>query len=79
MNSRHVKGEDPAVTSRAAERDALRNETRRLWSARTGREVSDDDAREIERNIVGFFQTLLAWERSASASPKSDDDVDGSR
>ena len=34
-------------------------ETRRLWSARYGREVSDDEAIEILRNVKRFAEMLL--------------------
>ena len=35
-----------------------------LWSARTDRELTEDDAREIRRNTVGFFSVLMDWYRA---------------
>ena len=39
--------------------DDLITETQRLWSARYGREVSEDEAIEILRNVKRFAEMLL--------------------
>lgn len=33
-------------------------DTLRVWQPRTARKLSQEDAREITRNVVGFFRTL---------------------
>jgi len=37
-----------------------------LWSARTGAEISPEDAREAVVNVVGFFQVLSGWDQHAT-------------
>lgn len=44
-----------------------------VWQPRTRRRLTDEDARQITENVVGFFQRLLAWdaaERSAHPAQK---------
>ena len=36
--------------------------TRETWQLRAGRNLSDEDAREIAENVMGFFRLLLEWE-----------------
>jgi len=36
--------------------------TLELWGRRTARMLSREDAREIVRNMSGFFQVLIEWE-----------------
>jgi hypothetical protein len=36
----------------------LAEHTRRVWQPRARRELTDDDCREIQRNVLGFM-TLL--------------------
>jgi len=36
--------------------------TRETWQPRVGRNLSDEDAREIAENVTGFFRLLLEWE-----------------
>ena len=33
-----------------------------IWQPRTPRRLTDEDARQITENVVGFFQRLLAWD-----------------
>lgn len=35
--------------------------TRQVWQSRTGRDLCADDARQIARNLAGFFQILMEW------------------
>lgn len=41
--------------------DELLGKTKALWEPRYGRELSDEEAREILRNVVEFFTTLEEW------------------
>ena len=38
--------------------------TGETWQPRAGRNLSDEDAREIAENVTGFFRLLLEWEAS---------------
>ena len=38
--------------------------TKETWQPRAGRNLSDEDAREIAENVTGFFRLLLEWEAS---------------
>lgn len=35
--------------------------TRQLWEPRAGRALSNEDLREIEANVTGFFGVLRSW------------------
>lgn len=41
----------------------LIDETQRVWSEWSGAEITSNDAREIIRNIRGFFGVLAKWNR----------------
>jgi hypothetical protein len=43
--------------------------TLRVFQPRTTRGLTEEDAREIDRNLVGFFSVLLEWE-AAARTPK---------
>ncbi len=36
--------------------------TKETWQLCAARNLSDDDAREIAKNVTGFFRLLLEWE-----------------
>ena len=36
-------------------------EARQFWQNRTPRELTDEDIREIDSNLIGFFEILLEW------------------
>jgi hypothetical protein len=38
--------------------------TRQIWQPRFGRDLTDGDAREILRNVTGFFGLLAEWARA---------------
>ena len=45
--------------------------TRQVWQPRLGRDLSDEDARQIMRNVTGVFGLLAEWshaERLAAAN-----------
>jgi hypothetical protein len=44
-----------------AANDILIERTRQLWRSRLGREVSCEDARQIAKNVTGFFAVLAEW------------------
>lgn len=44
--------------------------TLEVWQPRTTRKLTEEDAREIIHNAVGFFGTLLKWEHDKSGSTK---------
>lgn len=33
-----------------------------FWSQKTGRQISEEDAREMNANISGFFAVLREWD-----------------
>lgn len=52
--------------------DSLK-ETKEFWSQRSGREISLEDAREIENNLFEFVNILIEWdEQDKKALGKSD-------
>lgn len=38
------------------------NETARFWSRRAGRELSNEESRQVIENMTGFFRVLSEWE-----------------
>jgi hypothetical protein len=51
-----------------------REAARRVYEARAGRKLSDEDLREMVENLVGFFRILAEWaRREPEPSPKSGD------
>jgi hypothetical protein len=61
-----------------AETQRLKNDligrTRQVWQARLGRDLSQEDARQIAANLAGFFSVLAEWSRAEMASPANDTD-----
>ncbi len=48
--------------------------TRQIWQPRIGRDLTDEDARQIAENVTGFFAVLAEWshaERRAANDNKS--------
>ena len=35
--------------------------TRQIWQPRIGRDLTDEDARQIAENVTGFFAVLAEW------------------
>ena len=52
--------------------------TIRVWEPRLGRRLTEEDARQILENVVGFFHVLEAWSREqrviGSEKKKTDPD-----
>ncbi len=40
---------------------SLLEQTRAFWQARTARQLTLEDARQITENLTGFFKLLVAW------------------
>ena len=48
--------------------------TRQIWQPRIGRDLTDDDARQIAENVTGLFSLLAEWanaERRAANDNKA--------
>jgi hypothetical protein len=41
--------------------------TLELWSRRSARPLTEEDAREIAENMTGFFRVLLEWKAKKGA------------
>jgi hypothetical protein len=46
--------------------------TRQVWQPRIGRDLTDEDARQIMHNVTGFFGVLAEWSRAEKPSPAID-------
>lgn len=46
------------------------DDTLRVWQSRTRRKLSDDDCREIEKNISGFLAVLAEWTGANLSRPE---------
>ena len=55
-----------------AANDNLIDRTRQVWQARIGRDISDEDARQIAANVTGFFSVLAEWSRAEMPTPAND-------
>jgi hypothetical protein len=47
--------------------------TLNFWGKRTGKYLSQEDAREMVANVSGFFQVLAEWDRKARMEACSKD------
>lgn len=46
--------------------------TRNIWQPRMGRDLSDEDARQILHSVTGFFGVLAEWRRAELLSATND-------
>lgn len=53
--------------------DKLIRETADFWTRKSGKRVSDEDAREMHANLSGFFAVLLEWDARDLDCPATDD------
>lgn len=55
-------------------REAHLKKARVFWAKRYGREVTDAEIAEIDRNLFGYYSLLLQWKREedANKSPMSE-------
>lgn len=69
------------ATRKTHHENGLRD-ARRVFEPRAGRSLSDEDLREIQVNLVGFFRVLGEWAREVEGSeegPKSTDAMPASK
>ena len=55
-----------------AANDNLIDRTRKVWQPRIGRDLTDEDARQIAENVTGFFSILAEWSRAEMPAPAND-------
>jgi chemotaxis regulatin CheY-phosphate phosphatase CheZ len=53
-------------------KDDLTRRTRQVWQPRLGRDLNNEDARQIAANVSGFFSVLAEWSRAEMQSPAND-------
>lgn len=46
--------------------------TRQIWQPRVGRDLTDEDARQIMHNVTGFFGVLAEWSRAEKRAAAND-------
>jgi len=46
--------------------------TREVWQPRLGRNLGDEDARQIMHNVTGFFAVLAEWARAERCEAAND-------
>jgi hypothetical protein len=51
----------------------LIDRTRKVWQPRIGRNLTNEDARQISENVTGFFAILAEWSRVEMPTPADDD------
>jgi len=49
--------------------------TRRIWQPRIGRDLTDEDARQLVENVTGFFAILAEWSHAECLAAANDNDV----
>ena len=47
--------------------------SRQVWQPRIGRDLTDEDALQIIRNVTGFFGMLAEWSRAERLAAANDD------
>jgi hypothetical protein len=50
----------------------LIDRTRKVWQPRIGRNLTNEDARQISENVTGFFAILAEWSRLEVPMPAND-------
>jgi hypothetical protein len=45
---------------------------RQVWQPRIGRDLTDEDARQIIHNVTGFFGVLAEWSRAERLAAAND-------
>ena len=43
--------------------------TRQVWKPRLGRDLTNEDARQITQNVTGLFGILAEWSRAEKLEP----------
>jgi hypothetical protein len=60
------------MKSSHAANDNLIDRTLKAWQPRTGRNLTNEDARHIAENVTGFFAILAEWSRAELRAPAND-------
>ena len=60
------------MKSSHAAHDDLFDRTSEVWQPRIGRNLTDEDARQIAENVTGFFAILAEWSRAEVPPPTND-------
>jgi hypothetical protein len=47
-------------------------QTRQVWQRRLGRDLTDEDARQIMHNVTGLFGILAEWSRAEKLAAAND-------
>lgn len=55
-----------------AANDNLNVRARKVWQPRSGRDLTDEDVRQIAENVTGFFSILADWSRAEMPKPAND-------
>ena len=55
-----------------AANDNLIDRTHKVWQPRIGRNLTNEDARQISENVTGFFSILAEWSRVEIPAPAND-------
>lgn len=67
---------EPPTVSRPYPSADLIQHTIRVWEPRLGRPLSEEDARQILENVVGFFRVLHSWEQKLRDAESEPNNVD---
>jgi hypothetical protein len=46
---------------------------RQVWQPRMGRDLTEEDARQIMHNVTGFFGVLREWSRAETLAAANDE------
>jgi len=69
-------GDKPTVRSSVKQSNAANDNridrTIETWQPRFNRDLSQDDARQIIKNVTGFFSILAEWSRAEMPVPAND-------
>ena len=49
--------------------------TRKIWQPRIGRDLTDEDARQITHSVTGFFGVLAEWARTEKMAAAAADNA----
>jgi hypothetical protein len=55
-----------------AANDNLIDQARQVWQPRTGRDLTNEAARQIAENVTGFFAILAEWSRAERLAAAND-------
>ncbi len=52
--------------------EKLLDRTREIWQPRLGRDLTDEDARQIMHNVTGLFGVIAEWARAERREAAND-------